>query len=321
MFNLLIRLKNNIQKAFKSIFKTTAVSLMVIIPLMIVSIVIGTTMIGVLTINDIANESAKNLNITVFMKANVSERLKTIENPNKTAKEKTIPNPDYLAIEKAIKKNPLVDKIKFSSKDTQLKSLTKEYGTVWSENQLNNPLMDVYIVSVKTPTDLVSVGKQIKKIKNVDSVNTGNKHTQKLIKLSVNTRYISVVVITVLCVIGGVLIFNAIKNSIYHKRYEIITMRLIGSTRLNIIEPFLFEGIILSVVSLIIPSIVIKYLYTIMYNSLNPSLKSELIYLASPNSVVPKIMLLLTLIILFTSIISTNLAILKYTSKKMTELS
>lgn len=98
-----------------------------------------------------------------------------------------------------------------------------------------------------------------------ESIKYGEDVVSKLLSFTRVLRIISYVVIVLLGVMSLVFISNAIRVAIYARRKEIGIMRLVGASNWFIRGPFLFEGIIQSLIAAIfaIASLAVVWLYVL----------------------------------------------------------
>ena len=101
--------------------------------------------------------------------------------------------------------------------------------------------------------------KEIKSIEFVDEINyQGNliRKIERTFKRIIN--YLPYFLGSVILIIG-LIIYNLIKVSIYSRRETIKSLQLIGATKLFVRLPFIFEGILISIisVSLVFPALIL----------------------------------------------------------------
>ncbi len=110
---------------------------------------------------------------------------------------------------------------------------------------LDNPYPDGFKITIKSLAAGDAVADQLKQIKVIDP-DPGVvylKEEQHLIDDGLQVmRWLGVVIAGLLFLTSGVLIFNAIRLTITHRRREIRIMQLVGASRFTVRVPFLIEG-------------------------------------------------------------------------------
>ena len=182
---------------------------------------------------------------------------------------------DKQALRAQIEAIPQVKEIHYSSKEQELKHLSKSFGEEGSSFRLfeqDNPLSDVYVVKTKKPTDTIKVAKQIEKFPFVHKVNYGQGQIEKLFSTLKVARNIGLVLIMGLLFTAMFLISNTIKITIFARRREIEIMRLVGATNGFIRWPFFLEGLWLGVIGAVFPIASILVVYYNIYKFLEPKI-------------------------------------------------
>lgn len=112
---------------------------------------------------------------------------------------------------------------------------------------LENPYPDGFKVTIKRLQDGDTVAEQLRRIPVIDP-DPGVvylKDEQHLIDDGLQVmRWLGLVIAGLLFVTAGVLIFNAIKLTITHRRREIRIMQLVGASNFTVRMPFLIEGVV-----------------------------------------------------------------------------
>ena len=121
-----------------------------------------------------------------------------------------------------------------------------------------NPLPASSVVNVdrniREPLKIEPIIRDIKSIKYVDEIRYQGSLIKKIEKnfntISNYLPYLSAVVVLII----GIIIYNMIKVSIYSRRETIKSLQLIGASRIFIKLPFIFEGLLISVISVLLVS-------------------------------------------------------------------
>ena len=121
-----------------------------------------------------------------------------------------------------------------------------------------NPLPASSVVNVdksnREPLKIEPIIREIKSIKYVDEIKYQGSLIKKIEKnfnkLSYYLPYFSSIVVLII----GIIIYNMIKVSMYSRREIIKSLQLIGASRIFIKLPFVFEGLLISVISVLLVS-------------------------------------------------------------------
>ena len=126
-----------------------------------------------------------------------------------------------------------------------------------------NPLPASSVVNVeRNMRDLLKIDPIIKEIKSIEFVDEINYQGNLIRKIertfNIAVNYLPYLLGFVVLIIG-LIIYNLIKVSIYSRRETIRSLQLIGATKLFVRLPFVFEGIIISIisVSLVFPALIL----------------------------------------------------------------
>ncbi len=166
-------------------------------------------------------------------------------------------------IEESIKRIPNVEKTEFISKDEAIKNY-EENMREDIFNQLigdGNPLPHAIDV---TMTDLSLYDETIEQILAVDGVESARDTREVASKLSslntlVNTMSFWIVLALVL--ISVFIISNTIRMTMYARRFEISIMKSVGATNTFVRIPFIIEGMTIGLISGVLSSVVMIFLY------------------------------------------------------------
>lgn len=154
------------------------------------------------------------------------------------------------AVGKEINKIENVSKTEFVDKETAFKEQLEELGSNATYfDGVDNPLPDLYKVSVSDMTKFRQTAKQLAGLENVDSVRDNKEIATTLTQLRSTVSYVSLGVIAVLLVISLFIISNTVRITMYTRRLEINIMKSVGATNWFIRWPFLIEGMLLGAIS------------------------------------------------------------------------
>ncbi len=154
-------------------------------------------------------------------------------------------------IGKEIEKVDNVTSAEFYSKDDAFKNYKDELGdelfALIEENR--NPLPDSFIVVMDDLSLYDETVKKIQQIEGVDSINNRGDFAKKLTEISNLISVISLGIVIALTVISLFIIANTIRATMYSRRYEISIMKSVGATNMFVRIPFLVEGMLIGLIS------------------------------------------------------------------------
>ncbi|HFI0094766.1 TPA: permease-like cell division protein FtsX [Streptococcus suis] len=253
------------------------------------SVTITLTLVGlfasvILNTAKLASDLEQNVRINVYLRANSTDQAETIVNDEG----QTVANPDYKTVYNKITALKNVETVTYSSKDDQLKKLTETLGETWNLFQGDaNPLYDAYVIDTTEPQYVKSVAAEIAKIDGVTEVRDGEVETERIFKLADMVRTWGLAATGLLLFTAVFLISNTIRITIISRSREIQIMRLVGAKNSYIRGPFLWEGAWVGLLGAIIPSVIVYFLYKLIYTSVNTSLASQDLSLISLNMFIP----------------------------------
>lgn len=253
------------------------------------SVTITLTLVGVfvavlLNVERIATGIENNIQINVYLDVDSKDSSETTTNEAG----ETVANDSYHQVYDQISKVSGVESVTYSSKDEQLKKLQQTYGDDWSLfDGDSNPLQDVYIVEVDSPSDVKKVAKKIANIEGVESVDYGGSNSDQLFSIAKFIRTWGFAGTILLVVVAIFLISNTIRMTIMSRQRDIEIMRLVGAKNSYIRGPFFFEGAWVGLLGAIVPSIIIYFAYKTVYSSVNPQFEVQGLSLYPINTLLP----------------------------------
>lgn len=275
---------NNIADGFKSVFRNFSLSVASISCITITLILVGVSILLSANVNKFTEDIEKDVTIVVYIEKDATEEDKNL-------------------IETKINNLENIESIMFLSKEDIRKDMANDsegLGTILGEyNEENNPLLDEYLVKVKSTEYIGKTANEIKELEKVNSVKYGEGMVEELVKIFDVVKKITIIIVIGLVVVTAFLISNTIKITINNRKRQIEIMRLVGASNSYIKLPFFFEGIILGFIGSLIPVFLSCYGYIFLYNKLHGVLFTEVISLVNPD----KILLLLTSILVLIGVI------------------
>ena len=172
-----------------------------------------------------------------------------------------------------------VNKVTFVSKEDALNQ-TKEklkdkqaFIAGWDES---NPFKASYLVTLTDLKLSSQVQDEIKKIDNIDSIQSRDETINGLVAIANGVRIVSAVILTLLVLISIFIIGNTIKLTVHARRKEISIMKYVGATDSFIRWPFVIEGIIIGIVAALLSILVLGIAYSLITNAAANSIISTM---------------------------------------------
>lgn len=265
--NFFRHLWESIKNLKRNFWMTFASVSMVTFTLTLLGIFAGVLM----NVTRITTAAENNIKINVYLDYGSTDNSKT----KKDAGGATVDNGDYHKIYDQIKSISGVKSVTYSSKEEQLKKVQEQYGSDVFDDQYKDSLQDAYIVQTTSSAKVKFVNTAIKKIEGVDTTNYGGVDSDRLFNIAKLIRVWGLAGTAVLIVIAIFLISNTIRMTIMARKRDIEIMRLVGAKNSYIRGPFFFEGAWVGLLGAIIPSLIIYFGYTYIYNTANAQLQLE----------------------------------------------
>ncbi|MCS7191456.1 MAG: ABC transporter permease [Armatimonadetes bacterium] len=160
------------------------------------------------------------------------------------ADEKTASN-----LAEQVQKLPQVVQVRFVHKNEGLKKLQEIFGNSVPLEDLvgHNPLPHALEVTCRSPQEAAECATKIKQMPMVDEVTFPAVAVQKYIQMVRSIRWRNHMLSILLAIIAFILIFNALRVSVYGRRNEIRIMQLVGATVWTVRGPLLMEGLLYGV--------------------------------------------------------------------------
>jgi len=148
-----------------------------------------------------------------------------------------------------VQKLPQIVHVKFVHKDEGLKKLQQMFGNSVPLKDLvgHNPLPHVLEVRCRSPQEASKCSAKIKQMPMVDEVTFPAVAVRRYVQLVDSIRWRNHVLSILLAIIAFILIFNALRISVYGRRNEIKIMQFVGATVWTVRGPLLMEGLLYGV--------------------------------------------------------------------------
>src|SRR5690625_4386458 len=185
----------HLREGVKNVYRNGWMSFASIGAVTMTLLLVGSFLMLILNINQIATKIEKDVEIKVLI--------------DRTADEK-----DIKSLGEEIEKNSQVAKVLFASKDDELVSLVDsmgEEGKSWLLFEQDNPLHHAYLVKSKDPQQTKQLAEEIKSLPNVEEVNFGEDVVDRLFQFNNYARNIGIALVIGLVLTAMFLISNTIK--------------------------------------------------------------------------------------------------------------
>ena len=172
-----------------------------------------------------------------------------------------------------------VNKVTFVSKEdalNQTKEKLKDKQALIAGWDESNPFKASYLVTLTDLKLSSQVQDEIKKIDNIDSIQSRDETINGLVAIANGVRIVSAVILTLLVLISIFIIGNTIKLTVHSRRKEISIMKYVGATDSFIRWPFVIEGIIIGIVAALLSILVLGIAYSLITNAAANSIISTM---------------------------------------------
>ena len=172
-----------------------------------------------------------------------------------------------------------VNKVTFVSKEdalNQTKEKLKDKQALIAGWDESNPFKASYLVTLTDLKLSSQVQDEIKKIDNIDSIQSRDETINGLVAIANGVRIVSAVILTLLVLISIFIIVNTIKLTVHARRKEISIMKYVGATDSFIRWPFVIEGIIIGIVAALLSILVLGIAYSLITNAAANSIISTM---------------------------------------------
>ena len=143
-----------------------------------------------------------------------------------------------------------VSDVSFMSRDEVLDRYKEDFSdALYEELQQNNPMQDVFVVTLSDLSKFDVTVPQIEKLTGVDEISSSRDIAQTLTKLRSIIISLGAWIIVLLLIVSLFIIVNTIKLTVYSRRLQIYIMKSVGATNSFVRMPFMIEGISLGLIS------------------------------------------------------------------------
>lgn len=231
---MLLTLKRTFSQALKNFFRNGLMSLAALSIMAFSLYLIGMLVFLSLAGNLIFKNLEEKADISIYFKPDIIEEV-------------------ILEAQREIKKNDQVLSVTYISKDQALINFKADNADepviLESLEEIGeNPLLASLTIQAKDPEQFPVIYEAISQsgfAENLSRINyEKNKELIDKITVSISTaKKIGITLGIILCFISVLIIFNAVRLTIYNQKQEVEIMRLVGASNTYIRLPYIFEGI------------------------------------------------------------------------------
>ena len=213
-------------------------------------LITGAAMLLSLNVTSVVEEIGKDNQVTVFLKEDIDD-LEAIQ-----------------VIGPELRKVDNVAQVEFYSKEQAINEYRSELGTLFSELQgVENPLPNAFHLTMVDLSQYETTVKDIRAVEGVDIISDRSDVAKRLTDLNRLVTQVGLWLVSALGIISLFIISNSVRMTMYSRRFEISIMKSVGATNHFVRIPFVIEGVVLGLISGVIASGVIAFLYEAMVSA------------------------------------------------------
>ena len=175
-----------------------------------------------------------------------------------------------------IRSNQYVNTITEKSKEDaleEMKGMFKDRKSLWDTyDGENNPFKASFIVTLTDLTKADEVRTEIESSSIISSVEIKSDTINALIKIADGINIITTIILVILVFISIFIITNTIKLTVHARRKEISITKYVGATNGFIRWPFMVEGMLIGLISVLISLLILAFSYNAVITQIEQSL-------------------------------------------------
>ncbi len=175
-----------------------------------------------------------------------------------------------------IKQLEYVNTCVYQSKEEALEEMKRMFknrkSLLSSYEGEGNPFKAAYIVTLTDLTKLEEVQSKILTSDIVAKIESKADTINALIKIADGLKIITIIILVILVLISIFIITNTIKLTVHARRKEISIMKYVGATNSFIRWPFMVEGMLIGVISVLISILILGVCYNSVIMKIEESL-------------------------------------------------
>ncbi|GBC92580.1 Cell division protein FtsX [bacterium HR15] len=155
-----------------------------------------------------------------------------------------VPRERTLALQKQVEAMPAVASVQLVPREQAWEEEKKRYASEVNLSDLPNPLPDKLIVRTDQPEQLPQVAARLQNHPDVDEVLDQRGTLERVLAVARLVRWLGLSLVSMLLLSALVLIYNAVRLTIFARQLEVRIMALVGATLRTIRMPFILEGMV-----------------------------------------------------------------------------
>ncbi len=156
----------------------------------------------------------------------------------------SVPRARAQELQKQFEQHPDIAQVTFKPKEQAWPEFQKELQQEITTALPYNPLPDSFIIQVKDPSRTGQVSAWLKSLPEVEAVRDAKEEVDIILSVAAVVRWIGIAGTVLLLIATSVIIYNAVRLTVFARRREIRIMQLIGATSGTIRAPFVLEGVV-----------------------------------------------------------------------------
>ncbi len=219
-----------VRRGIGSVFKNTMMSIASFSVLLVSLLLIGLSVIVAMDIGIIMSNIEDKNEIEVFIYLDVQDSTLT-------------------HISDAISSNPNAASVKFYSKEEAWADYQEKYPDKKElfEHLPRNPIPHSFRVTVKDISKISETAEELRTIEGVEKVTAPYDFASALVDIRSTLSIIAGAMLVVMIVTSVIIIYNAIRSSVFSRKKEINIMKVVGATNSFVKIPFFIEGMFIGV--------------------------------------------------------------------------
>ena len=213
-------------------------------------LITGMAILMSLNVRNVVDQMGKDNQITVFLETNIDE-LTAVQ-----------------VIGPEIRRLDNISACEFYSKDEGIVKWEKELGPLFGELQgAENPLPHAFHVTMVDLSQYQTTVDSIMQVEGVDLITDRSEVAKRLTDLNTLVTQVGLWLVAALGIISLFIISNSVRMTMYSRRFEISIMKSVGATNHFVRTPFVIEGVVLGLISGVLASGIVAFLYETMISA------------------------------------------------------
>ena len=237
-----------IREAAGSLYHNGLMSIASVTTVALSLLILGIFLILVLNLNNMASILESQVQVTVYLQDNVTEK-QAADLGNQITKLPGVTHVSYVSKNEAM--------VRFKQRLGEQQGLLTALGDT-------NPLPSSFEVKVDKPERVKAIATSVSQFKGVENARFGQEIIEQLFNLTHMVRIAGFILIIFLALAALFIISNTIRITVFARRKEIGIMKYVGATDWFIRWPFLIEGMILGFGGALMAVLLLSKSYSIL---------------------------------------------------------